>query len=94
MYGKMQESGLTAIIPLICTSAIWGQYTMFYILCFLRAHKFTINCGCNHCDILCLLIWQAIFHLSVERNKDVLRQKLRGFIASRCNLHEILKEVL
>ena len=26
MYGKMQESGLTGIIPLICTSAIWGQY--------------------------------------------------------------------
>ena len=26
MYGKMQESGLTEIIPLICTSAIWGQY--------------------------------------------------------------------
>ena len=26
MYGKMQESGLTEIIPLICTSALWGQY--------------------------------------------------------------------
>ena len=26
MYGKMQEFGLTEIIPLICTSAIWGQY--------------------------------------------------------------------
>ena len=29
MYGKMQESGLTEIIPLICTSAIWGQYPVF-----------------------------------------------------------------
>ena len=28
MYGKMQESGLTEIIPLICTSAIWGQHPM------------------------------------------------------------------
>ena len=29
MYGKMQESGLTEIIPLICTPAIWGQYPVF-----------------------------------------------------------------
>ena len=29
MYGKMQESGLTEIIPLICTSALWGQYPSF-----------------------------------------------------------------
>ena len=29
MTGKMQESGLTKIIPLICTSAIWGQYPVF-----------------------------------------------------------------
>ena len=26
MYGKMQESGLTEIIPWIFTSVIWGQY--------------------------------------------------------------------
>ena len=26
MYGKMQASRLTEIIPLICTSATWGQY--------------------------------------------------------------------
>ena len=26
MYGKMQGSGLIEIIPLICTSAIGGQY--------------------------------------------------------------------
>ena len=26
MYGKMQGSGLNEIIPLICTSAVWGQY--------------------------------------------------------------------
>ena len=29
MYGQMQESGLTKTIPLICTSAIWGQYPEF-----------------------------------------------------------------
>ena len=26
MFGKMQESGLTEIIPLMCTLAIYGQY--------------------------------------------------------------------
>ena len=29
MCGKMQESELTEIIPLICSSAIWGQYPVF-----------------------------------------------------------------
>ena len=29
MYRKMQASGLTEIIPLICTSALWGQYPTF-----------------------------------------------------------------
>ena len=29
----MQESGLTEIIPFMCISAIWGQYSaIFYIL--------------------------------------------------------------
>ena len=26
MCGKVQESGLTDVIPLICTSAVWGQH--------------------------------------------------------------------
>ena len=30
MYGKVQESGLTEIIPLMCTLAIWGQYPPFF----------------------------------------------------------------
>ena len=29
MYGKVQESGLTEIIPFIGTSAIWGQDPVF-----------------------------------------------------------------
>ena len=29
MYGKMQEAGLIEIIPLMCTSVIWGQYPAF-----------------------------------------------------------------
>ena len=29
MYGKMQDSGITEIIPLIFTSVIWGRYPVF-----------------------------------------------------------------
>ena len=29
MSGKMQRSGLTEIIPLMCTSAVWGQHPVF-----------------------------------------------------------------
>ena len=40
MYGKMQESGLTEIFPLICTSALWGHTILFSQMefPFLRAH--------------------------------------------------------
>ena len=31
MYGKMQESELIEIIPLMCTSAIWGQYLVYVL---------------------------------------------------------------
>ena len=43
MYGKMQESGLTEIIPFICISAIWGQHPVFFdIWSFL-----TVGSGCS-----------------------------------------------
>ena len=29
MYGRMQDSGLTEMILLICISALWGQYLVF-----------------------------------------------------------------
>ena len=29
MYGKMKDSGLPETIPLLCISAIWGQYPLF-----------------------------------------------------------------
>ena len=32
MYGKMQASGLTKLIPLMCTSAIWGQSCSLFTL--------------------------------------------------------------
>ena len=30
MYGKIQESGLIEIIPLMCTSAMWRQCPVFF----------------------------------------------------------------
>ena len=67
MYRKMQESGLTEIIPFIRTSAIWGQYPVF------SYPEFPQGSPTHHwwaaipddCGILCLLIEQAIFHFSV-----------------------------
>ena len=38
MYGKMQESGLTEIIPLMCTLAIWGQEPVLSHFSPLRVH--------------------------------------------------------
>lgn len=38
MHGKVQESGLTEIMPLICTSAIWDSILCFLILSFLKLH--------------------------------------------------------
>ena len=29
MYGKMQKPGFPEIIPLLCTSALWGQHPVF-----------------------------------------------------------------
>ena len=59
MYGKMQESGLSEVIPLICISAIPDQYPVCLLLNPIRG-------SCNGwwldgCNILCLLIWQATF---------------------------------
>ena len=63
MYGKIEESGLTEIIPLICILSIHGQYPTFYILNPLGC---TVGDGCSKRwlgsgSILCLLIWQAFF---------------------------------
>ena len=61
----MQESGLTETIPLICTSAIWGQYPVFShpgILCFLP--EFPQGSPAHlrgDCDMLCLLIGRQYF---------------------------------
>ena len=96
MYGKMQESGLTKIIPLMCTSALWGQYLVFSqpefpqgslqgvaAIWWLLDGRYSLFPswvpsgltsslleGCNHWWSwhLCLLIWQAMFYLSMQNN--------------------------
>ena len=45
MYGKIQESGLTEIIPFICISAIWGQYPGFFHI--LSSSVLTLGSGCS-----------------------------------------------
>ena len=97
----MQESRLTEIIPLICTSALWGQYPLFShpefpYPEFPQVHhwgwlqRLTARCAwqwaarlspswvpsgltvwaavmwwLDGCNILCLLMWQAVFYFSV-----------------------------
>ena len=61
MYVKMQESGFTEVIPLICTSAIWGQHPVFSILNPFRGHSQWGGWGLNGSNILCLLKWQVTF---------------------------------
>ena len=55
MYGKMQESGLTEIIPFICISAIWGQHPAFFTSC--TSLRLTVGSGCG----LTAGRWQVFF---------------------------------
>ena len=53
----MQESGLTKIIPLIRTSAVWGQYPVFSHPKVLRAYhrEWLQSEGCSMAGILSFL---------------------------------------
>ena len=50
------RSGLTEIIPFICTSAIWGQFRYFHVLCFLSS-RFSVGRGCS----MMAARWQTFF---------------------------------
>jgi len=52
----MQECGFTETIPLICTSAFWGQYPVFSHPEILRAHcgEWLQSGGCSMPSILFL----------------------------------------
>lgn len=62
-FGKVQESGLTESIPLICTSTIWGQQPAFLHL---ESPQGAVGGGYSGYSfdghILCLLIGQVTLH--------------------------------
>ena len=56
MHETMQESGLTEIILLICTSAIWDQYPVFSHPESPQGVLSGVAVVADGCNILCLLI--------------------------------------
>ena len=74
MYGKTQESRLTEIIPLMCTSAIWGQHPAFLHP---ECPRCTVGGSCgvcwlDGCSILCY--WYGRWH-SLSATMTVLTLK-------------------
>ena len=64
MYGKIEESGLTGISPLVSILPVWGQHP---ISLYPESPRRTVGC-CGGCwpvghTILCLLIWQGTFFI-------------------------------
>ena len=69
MCGRIQESGLTEVISLMCISALWGQHPVILILrwesrgAYLGVHSWG-SCSSwwlDGCSILCLLMGQMTF---------------------------------
>ena len=66
MYGKMQESWLTEIIPLIYILTIYGEYPVFLHSGFPSRCTIELGGSCNSWglygwNILCWLKWQVTF---------------------------------
>ena len=67
VHEKVEDPGLIEIIPLTCTSPIWGQYPLTSQPEFPQgspAHCSALAAISDDCDSLCLLIRQEISHLS------------------------------
>ena len=71
MYGKMGESEVTEIILLICTSAICGQFLVFFHI--LSSSGFTVGSSCS----LMATRWQ-IFILSSLRPHQLTLEGCNG----------------
>ena len=56
MCGKMQESGLTEVIPLMCTSNIWDQNPVFSHPQFPQAAPLVVATVCWLLDA-----WHSLF---------------------------------
>ena len=61
MCGELQKTGLTEIIPLICTFSR-ASILFFPILSPLRAHRWA---GCSGCNMLCSLFFKG--YISLEK---------------------------
>ena len=112
MYEKMQESGLTEVIPLLCTSAVCRQYPVLShpespeggcivrgscsiwllggghpvsILSSLKAHCCWGHCmwWLDGCNILCLLIWQAVFFIHTVLKLWILNNVYKKAVSLR-----------
>lgn len=57
----MQESGLTEVIPLICASAVWGQFSVFQIVSFLSL-GLTVGTGYSPTAAA----WQTLFSFLIS----------------------------
>ena len=69
MFGKMLESGLTEIMPSICTSTIWGQCPGFSYPEFPQGSPLAVIAIAEDLDILCLLISSASRNLASTSRK-------------------------
>ena len=65
MYGKVQESGLTEIIPFICISPIGGQYLVFIHI--LSSSEFTIGSGCSLMAVGSLVLFSFLGLLRAQK---------------------------
>ena len=59
MYAKMQETGLTEIVPFTCISAIWGQPASCDLIFHVLSSSLTVGSGGS----LRVTAWQAFFFL-------------------------------
>ena len=66
MYGKMQEYGLTEIIPFICISAIWVQHPLSFTSS--APLRLTIGTGYNLMPIRSQVLFS--FLTAAARSKD------------------------
>ena len=59
VYGKMQESGLTEIMTLLCAPAIWGQYPVFSHPEFPQGSPYGMAAVWCLLDSRCFLSWAS-----------------------------------
>ena len=79
-YGQMQRSGLTGITPLLCTSAVWGQFSLFLSRApsGLTGSPLGVAALTDDCDIFLFRGLNCSQGGSVSDSGDVLPQRGKG----------------